>query len=65
MIFFLEFLSTVFYFILHNLCVLNSNLLDNILYLVTFIFKLAKHKMAAKMKRNSHICYGLSHMKAY
>ena len=38
--------------------------MDNILYLVTFTFKLAKHKMAAKMERNSHVFYGLSHMKA-
>ena len=30
-------------------------MLDNILYLVTFTFKLAKHKIAAKMQRNPHI----------
>ena len=34
---------------LHNLCVLHLNLSDNILYLVTFTFKLVKHQMAAKM----------------
>ena len=31
---------------LHNLCVLNSNLSVNILYLVTFTFTLVKYKMA-------------------
>ena len=36
-------------FFLHNLCVLSSNLSDNFLYLVTFTFKLAKHKITAKM----------------
>ena len=52
-------LSTCF---LHNLCVLNSNLSDNILYLLTFDpFKLAKHKMATKMLRKLHISHGLSH----
>ena len=30
--------------------VLNSNLSDNFLYLLTITFKLAKHKMAAKMQ---------------
>ena len=39
----------------HNLCELNSNLTDNILHLVTFTFKLEKHKMATKMLRNPHI----------
>ena len=34
---------------LHNLCVLSSNLSDNILYFVTFTYKLAKQKIAAKM----------------
>ena len=51
---------SVYFFIhlfLHNLCVLNSNLSDNILYLVTFTFKLAKHKMATKMLRKPHIFY--------
>ena len=52
------------YLFLHNMCVLNSNLSDNILYLVTFTFKLAKHKMATKMLREPHIFYSLSHMKA-
>ena len=32
------------HFLLHNVCVLNSNMLDNILYLVTFTFKSAKQK---------------------
>ena len=49
---------------LHNLYVLNSNLSDNILYLVTFTFILAKHKMATKMLRTPHIFYSLSHIKA-
>ena len=49
---------------LHNVCVLNSNLSVNILYLVTFTFKLAKHKMATEMLRKPHISYSLSHMKA-
>ena len=42
---------SVYFFLhlfLHNLSVLNTNLSNNILYLVTFTFKLAKHKMAAK-----------------
>ena len=34
---------------LHNLFVVNSDLPDDILYLVTFTYKLAKHKMTAKM----------------
>ena len=42
---------------LHNLRVLNSNLSDNILYLVTFTFKLAKHKMAAEIQRYPRIFY--------
>ena len=49
---------------LHNLCVLNSNLSDNIQYLVTFTFKLAKHKIATKMLREPYILYSLSHIKA-
>ena len=36
-----------------NLCVLNSNLSDNILYLVTFTFKLAKHKMDNLTAKNT------------
>ena len=36
----------------------------NILYLVTFTFKLAKHKMATKMLRKPHLFYSLSGMKA-
>ena len=51
-------------FFLHNLCVLNANLSDNVLYLETFTFKLAKHKMATKMLRKSHIFYSLSHINA-
>ena len=47
---------------LHNVCVLNSNLSVNILYLVTFTFKLAKLNMATKKK--PHYLYSLSHMKA-
>ena len=57
----------VYFFIhlfLHNLGVLNLNLSYNILYLLTFTFKLAKHKMTAKMLIKPHIFYGLSHMKA-
>ena len=37
------------HFFIHNLCVLNSNMLDNFLYLVIFTFELAKDKMATKM----------------
>ena len=47
---------------LHNVCGLNLNLSINILYLVTFTFILAKHKMATKML---NIFYSLSHMKAF
>ena len=43
---------------------LNSNLLDNILYLVTFTFKLAKHKMATNMLREPRMFYSLSHIEA-
>ena len=43
---------------------LNSNLSDNILYLVTFTFKLAKHKINTKMFGKPHIFYSLSHIKA-
>ena len=46
------------------MCVLNSNLSVNILYLVTFTFKLAKHKMATKMLRKPRIFSSLSHMEA-
>ena len=49
---------------LHNMGVLNSSLSIDILYLVTFTFKLAKHKMAAKMLIKPRIFYGLSHMSA-
>ena len=45
------------------MCALNANLSDIILYLVTFTFKLAKHKMDTKMLRKPHIFYGLSHIK--
>ena len=34
---------------LHNLGVLNSNPSDNVLYSVSFTFKFAKQKMAAKI----------------
>ena len=43
---------------------LNVNLPDNVLYLETFTFKLAKHKMATKMLRKPHIFYSLSHIEA-
>ena len=42
----------------------SANLPDNVLYLETFTFKLAKHKMATKMLRNPHIFYSLSHINA-
>ena len=48
---------------LHNLGVLNSSLSNDILYLVTFTFKLAKQKMAAEMLIKPHIFYRLSHMR--
>ena len=37
---------------LHYLCVLNLNLSDNILYLVSFTFILAKHKKATHVDDN-------------
>ena len=43
---------------------MNVNLPDNVLYLETFNFKLAKHKMATKMLRKPHICYSLSQINA-
>ena len=49
---------------LHNLGVLNLHLSNNILYLVAFAFKLAKHEMAAKMFIKPRIFYVLSQMKA-
>ena len=49
---------------LHNLRVLNVNLPDNVLFLKTFTFKLAKHKMATKMLRKPHIFYSLSQINA-
>ena len=42
-------LCSIIHLWLHNLSVTYSNLSDNILYLVTFTYKLEKHKMAAKM----------------
>ena len=53
-----------FVLFLHNLCVLNANMSDNALYLETFTFKLAKHKMATKMLSKLHIFYSLSHINA-
>ena len=63
-----DFSVALYFFIhlfLHNLCALNSNLSDTILYLVTVTFKLAEHKMATKMLRkpNRPIFYDLSHIK--
>ena len=52
-------------FFLHNLCALNSNIWENILYLMTLIFKLTKHKMTTKMVRKPHICYDLAHIKRW
>ena len=49
---------------LHNLRELNVNLSDNVRYLETFTFKLAKHKMATKMLRKPYIFYSLSHINA-
>ena len=49
---------------LHNVCVLNANLSDNVLYLETFTFKLAKHKMATKMLRKPYIFYSLPRINA-
>ena len=54
----------IFHLFLHNLGVLKSSLSNDILYLVTFTFKLAKHKMAVKMLITPRIFYGLSQMKA-
>ena len=43
---------------------LNANLSDNILYLGTFTFKSAKHKMATKIIRKLIFFYSVSHIKA-
>ena len=43
---------------------MNVNLSDNALYLETFTYKLAKHKMATKMLGKRHIFYSLSHINA-
>ena len=43
---------------------LNVNLPDNVLYLETFTFKLAKHKMATKILRKPHIFDSLSQRNA-
>ena len=43
---------------------LNANLSDKVLYLETFTFKLAKHKIAIKMLRKPYIFYSLSHINA-
>ena len=43
---------------------LNVNLPDNVLYLVTFTFKLAKHKMVTKMLRKPHMFYSLTQINA-
>ena len=48
----------------HNLLVLNKKLSDNVLYLETFTFKLAKHKVTTKMLRKPHSFYSLSHINA-
>ena len=49
----------IIYLFLHNLCVLNENLSDNILYLVSFTFKLLKQKMT-----KPHLCYIFLHINA-
>ena len=49
---------------IHNLRVLDVNLSDNVLYLETFTFKLAKHKMVTQMLRKPHIFYSLSQLNA-
>ena len=54
----LYFLSRLF---LHNWCVLNSNLSDKIIYLVSFTFKKAKQKMATKTTFFLYLCYKLLH----
>ena len=53
-----------FLLFLHNVCVLNANMSDNVLYLETFTLKLAKHRMATKMLRKPHIFYSLLHINA-
>ena len=40
------------------------NLPNNVLYLETFTFKLAKHKMTTKMLRKPHSLYCLSQINA-
>ena len=49
---------------LHNLRMLNENLSDNVLYLETSTFKLAKYKIATKMLGKPHISYSLTHINA-
>ena len=46
---------------LHNWCVLNLNLSDKIIYLMSFIFKSAKQKMAAKTTSFLYFCYKFLH----
>ena len=43
---------------------MNVNLPDNVPYLETFTFKLAKHKMTNKMLEKPHIFYSLSQINA-
>ena len=43
---------------------LNANLSDNVLYLETLSFKLAKHKMTTKILRKPHIFYSLLYINA-
>ena len=43
---------------------LNVNLPDNVLYLETFTFKLAKHKIATKMLGKPNIFYSFSQINA-
>ena len=47
--------------LLHNFHVLNSNLSNKIIYLLSFTFKLAKQKMAAKTTYFLYFCYKLLH----
>ena len=44
---------------LHNLCVLNLNLSDTVVYFVSFTSKKAEEKMAAKTTSFLHLCYKL------
>ena len=63
--FFSEFLCIVIYsHFLHNLCVLNSNLLNNIQYFGVLHLQISKTQIGCQNVKRLPYFYGLSHMKA-